>query len=129
MSTPTGEPAGSTAVTGAPASGSPAPGAPKTARRQVDRTGEPIVRITNLKKAFGDNEVLSDINGEIHRGEVVCIIGPSGSGKSTLLRCINLLEVPTAGEIVVDGQSMTDPDIDIDAARTRIGMVLSLIHI
>ncbi|GAA4283178.1 amino acid ABC transporter ATP-binding protein [Brevibacterium daeguense] len=88
-----------------------------------NRTGEPIIRVTNLAKSFGDNEVLSDINGEIYRGEVVCVIGPSGSGKSTLLRCINMLETPTSGTIVVDGHEMTDPDVDIDAARTRIGMV------
>ncbi len=142
MSTPTGDtphppvagetdPAAEAPATGAHAAGTHTAGSPAAssspaeapARHSVDRTGEPIVRITKLAKSFGDNEVLTDINGAVHRGEVVCIIGPSGSGKSTLLRCINLLEVPTSGEIIVDGQSMTDPDIDIDAARTRIGMV------
>ena len=83
----------------------------------------PIVSITNLGKSFGDNEVLRDINLEITRGEVVCVIGPSGSGKSTMLRCINLLETPSHGSIVVDGMDITDPDLDIDAARRRIGMV------
>lgn len=57
----------------------------------------PVIKINNLNKVFGDNEVLKDINLEINQGEVVAIIGPSGSGKSTLLRCMNLLEVPTKG--------------------------------
>jgi polar amino acid transport system ATP-binding protein len=81
------------------------------------------VRITDLHKSFGDNEVLRGIDLEVSRGEVVCIIGPSGSGKSTLLRCVNLLEVPTRGTVVVDGHEMTDPDVDIDAARRSTGMV------
>ena len=60
---------------------------------------ETVVRIVDLKKSFGDNEVLKDISTEVRRGEVVCVIGPSGSGKSTLLRCVNLLEEPTGGKI------------------------------
>lgn len=83
----------------------------------------PLISIRNLKKAFGENTVLHDINLDVNKGEVVCIIGPSGSGKSTLLRCVNVLETPTSGSIVVDGLDMTDPDLDIDSARTRIGMV------
>ncbi|MEZ2020724.1 ATP-binding cassette domain-containing protein, partial [Staphylococcus aureus] len=59
-----------------------------------------MIKINNLNKVFGDNEVLKDINLEINQGEVVAIIGPSGSGKSTLLRCMNLLEVPTKGQVI-----------------------------
>jgi polar amino acid transport system ATP-binding protein len=81
------------------------------------------VRVTDLHKSFGSREVLRGIDLEVTRGEVVCIIGPSGSGKSTLLRCVNLLEVPTRGTVVVDGEEMTDPDVDIDAARRSTGMV------
>ena len=81
------------------------------------------IEIRALHKSFGDLEVLRGIDAGVARGEVVCVIGPSGSGKSTLLRCINLLEVPTAGEIYVGGVEVTDPDVDIDAIRRRIGMV------
>ena len=84
---------------------------------------ETVVRVTDLHKSFGSNQVLRGIDLEVARGDVVCIIGPSGSGKSTLLRCVNLLEVPTRGTVVVDGQEMTDPDVDIDAARRSTGMV------
>ncbi|MBW4715564.1 amino acid ABC transporter ATP-binding protein [Saccharothrix obliqua] len=86
-------------------------------------TDDVAVRITGLKKSFGSLEVLKGIDATVGRGEVVCVIGPSGSGKSTLLRCVNLLEEPTGGKIVVDGTELTDPDVDIDAARVRIGMV------
>ena len=81
------------------------------------------VSVTGLSKAFGSLEVLRGINFEVKRGEVVCVIGPSGSGKSTLLRCVNLLEVPTGGTVIVDGVELTDPDVDIDAASRRVGMV------
>ncbi|ACU40781.1 amino acid ABC transporter ATP-binding protein [Actinosynnema mirum] len=81
------------------------------------------VEITGLKKSFGPLDVLKGIDLQVRRGEVVCVIGPSGSGKSTLLRCVNLLEEPSGGKIVVDGVELTDPDVDIDRARTRIGMV------
>ncbi len=67
--------------------------------------------------------MLAGIDLDVERGEVVCVIGPSGSGKSTLLRCINLLEIPTSGSVSVLGHELTDPDCDIDAVRTRIGMV------
>lgn len=83
----------------------------------------PIITIRNLQKSFGSNQVLTDINVDVDKGEVVCVIGPSGSGKSTMLRCINALETPTGGSIVVDDMDMTDLDLDIDAARIRIGMV------
>ena len=85
--------------------------------------GDLAVEITGLKKSFGPLEVLKGIDVAVRRGDVVCIIGPSGSGKSTLLRCVNLLEEPTGGTIAVNGVELTDPDVDIDAARTRIGMV------
>jgi polar amino acid transport system ATP-binding protein len=85
--------------------------------------GEPLVQVQELHKSFGDNHVLRGIDFTVDRGEVVCVIGPSGSGKSTLLRCINLLEVPETGNILVSGQEITDPDCDIDASRRHIGMV------
>ncbi|ETK34285.1 amino acid ABC transporter ATP-binding protein [Microbispora corallina] len=81
------------------------------------------VEIKNLHKSFGSLEVLKGIDFTVESGQVVCVIGPSGSGKSTLLRCVNLLEQPTSGQVVVDGVDLTDPDVDIDAARRRIGMV------
>lgn len=81
------------------------------------------VEITGLKKSFGSLDVLKGIDVTVNRGDVVCIIGPSGSGKSTLLRCVNLLEEPNGGKIVVNGVELTDPDVDIDLARTKIGMV------
>ncbi|WP_328839945.1 amino acid ABC transporter ATP-binding protein [Streptomyces europaeiscabiei] len=83
----------------------------------------PEIQVRALHKSFGDNEVLKGIDLEIGRGEVVCVIGPSGSGKSTLLRCVNLLEEPTRGQVFVGGTELTDPDVDIDAVRRRIGMV------
>jgi polar amino acid transport system ATP-binding protein len=86
-------------------------------------TSRPEIRIEGLHKSFGDNEVLRGIDLEIGQGEVVCVIGPSGSGKSTLLRCVNLLEEPTGGKVFVGGTELTDPDVDIDAVRRRIGMV------
>ena len=82
-----------------------------------------VVSISNLHKRFGENHVLRGIDLTVERGEVVCIIGPSGSGKSTLLRCVNLLETPSDGTITVLEHEITDPECDIDIARTRIGMV------
>lgn len=84
---------------------------------------ETIVRIVDLKKSFGDNEVLKDISTEVRKGEVVCVIGPSGSGKSTLLRCVNLLEDPTGGKVFIGDVEVTDPDCDIDRVRSHMGMV------
>ncbi|GAA2938100.1 MULTISPECIES: amino acid ABC transporter ATP-binding protein [Streptomyces] len=81
------------------------------------------IEISDLHKSFGATEVLRGIDLQVASGEVVCVIGPSGSGKSTLLRCVNLLEEPSRGRIVVSGTDITDPDVDIDAARRRIGMV------
>jgi polar amino acid transport system ATP-binding protein len=82
-----------------------------------------LVEINNLHKSFGSNHVLRGIDFTVDEGEVVCIIGPSGSGKSTLLRCVNLLEVPETGQVLVSGEDITDPDCHLDAARARIGMV------
>ena len=81
-----------------------------------------MIDIKNLHKSFGDHEVLKGIDLHINPQEVVVIIGPSGSGKSTLLRCMNLLEVPTSGSVVVDGMNLTG-DADINKAREEIGMV------
>jgi polar amino acid transport system ATP-binding protein len=83
----------------------------------------PPIQICDLHKSFGELEVLRGIDFEIAPGEVVCIIGPSGSGKSTLLRCVNRLEEPTAGTILVEGEDITDPYADVDALRSKIGMV------
>ncbi|MER7832886.1 amino acid ABC transporter ATP-binding protein [Streptomyces sp. NPDC095602] len=85
--------------------------------------GHVEIGIRGLRKSFGAHEVLRGIDLEVARGEVVCVIGPSGSGKSTLLRCVNLLEEPSAGRVLVGGTDVTDPDVDIDAVRRRIGMV------
>jgi polar amino acid transport system ATP-binding protein len=82
-----------------------------------------IVDIRGLDKSFGDNHVLRDLDFQVFRGEVVCVIGASGSGKSTFLRCINLLETPQSGTIQVRGTDITDPDCELDAARRHIGMV------
>ncbi|MDR1775395.1 MAG: amino acid ABC transporter ATP-binding protein [Actinomycetes bacterium] len=82
-----------------------------------------MVEIKNLRKVFGDNEVLRDINLEVDRGEVVCVLGPSGSGKSTMLRCINMLEVPTSGEIWVEGTQVNAKGTDINKLRETLGMV------
>ena len=85
--------------------------------------GETLIKVENLQKHFGDNKVLDRINTEIHKGEVVAIIGPSGSGKSTFLRSLNLLEVPTGGRILFENVDITDPKVDINRHRQKIGMV------
>jgi glutamine transport protein glnQ len=82
-----------------------------------------MISIKDLKKRFGDNEVLKDIDIEIQDGEVVSLIGSSGSGKSTLLRCINLLETPTSGEIYIDGVNILDKSVDLNKLRQNVGMV------
>ncbi len=82
-----------------------------------------MIRINGLYKNFGDNHVLKGITNHIQKGEVVVVIGPSGSGKSTFLRCLNLLETPTAGEIILEGQTITDPKVNINKVRTKLGMV------
>lgn len=82
-----------------------------------------IISVKNLKKSFGSNEVLKNINAEIKEREVVCVIGPSGSGKSTFLRCLNRLEEITGGHVVIDGHDITDPKININEVRQEVGMV------
>lgn len=82
-----------------------------------------MISVKNLKKYFGNNRVLRDIDVEIAAGEVVVIVGSSGSGKSTFLRCLNLLEEPTSGDITIDTVRITDPNVDLNALRTNVGMV------
>ena len=82
-----------------------------------------MIRVNNLHKSFEKNEVLKGINEHIEKGEVVVVIGPSGSGKSTFLRCLNLLEVPTSGEIIFEGKNITDKKVDINKIREKMGMV------
>ena len=84
--------------------------------------GNTMIKVNHLSKAFGDLEVLRDINMEVSEGEVVCIIGPSGSGKSTFLRCMNYLEVPTSGMVKVDGIEL-GKDSNINKVREEVGMV------
>jgi polar amino acid transport system ATP-binding protein len=81
------------------------------------------IEVRDLHKRFGDNEVLKGIDFHVDDGQVVCVIGPSGSGKSTLLRCVNRLEEPTSGKIIIEGVDITDPEVDVDQVRSRIGMV------
>ncbi|HPB46684.1 MAG TPA: amino acid ABC transporter ATP-binding protein, partial [Microthrixaceae bacterium] len=81
------------------------------------------IQLLGLRKSFGDNEVLRGIDLSIEVGTVVCIIGASGSGKSTLLRCVNRLEEPSGGSVLIDGVDITHPDTDLDLVRQRIGMV------
>lgn len=83
----------------------------------------PILEIRGLKKSFGEREILKDINVSVKEGEVISIIGSSGSGKSTFLRCINLLETPSGGEILYRGENILREDQDINAYRTKLGMV------
>ena len=85
--------------------------------------GEVLFKVDGLCKSFGSNLVLDHISTEIKSGEVVVIVGPSGSGKSTFLRSLNLLEMPTGGQILFEGQNITDKKTDIDAYRQKIGMV------
>ena len=85
--------------------------------------GTAAIELRGLAKSFGELEVLRSIDFRVELGEVVCIIGPSGSGKSTVLRCVNLLEQPSGGQVLIDGLDITDPECDIDEIRTRIGMV------
>ena len=82
-----------------------------------------MIRVNNLHKSFEKNVVLKGINEHIEKGVVVVVIGPSGSGKSTFLRCLNLLEVPTSGEIIFEGKNITDKKVDINKIREKMGMV------
>jgi polar amino acid transport system ATP-binding protein len=91
--------------------------------------GKIAVKVENLFKSFGNLNVLQDISTEIKKGQVVAVIGPSGSGKSTFLRCMNLLEVPTAGKIYIDGVDITAPKTNIMKIRQNIGMVFQHFHL
>ena len=82
-----------------------------------------MIRVSNLHKSFGKNDVLKGIDEHIEKGEVVVVIGPSGSGKSTFLRCLNLLEEPTSGEIIFEGNSLMEKGVDINKIREKMGMV------
>ncbi len=95
----------------------------KTAPTDVQSADDVIISVRDLHKSFGKNEVLKGIDLDVKRGEVITIIGPSGGGKSTLLRCLNRLEEPTSGTVSFEGIDLTDPSVDIDAVRCRIGMV------
>jgi polar amino acid transport system ATP-binding protein len=87
------------------------------------QTSGRAIEVRDLHKYFGANEVLKGIDFHVDHGQVVCVIGPSGSGKSTLLRCVNRLEDPTSGTILVEGVDITDPETDLDQVRSRIGIV------
>jgi len=82
-----------------------------------------VIDVKHLYKQFGSHVVLKDISTTIREGEKIVVIGPSGSGKSTFLRCLNLLDVPTSGEIAIDGVTVTDPKVDINLVRQKMGMV------
>ena len=82
-----------------------------------------LIRVDGLEKEFGGVKALAGVDIEIHRGEVAVVIGPSGSGKSTFLRCLNLLELPTAGHILLEGVDITDKKVDINKHRQKMGMV------
>ena len=82
-----------------------------------------MINVVNLEKHFGGENVLNGINTEISKGDVDCVIGPSGSGKSTFLRCLNMLEKPTGGKIIFEGDDLTDKHIDLNAHRQKMGMV------
>jgi len=88
-----------------------------------------VIKTVDLCKDFGKLKVLKSINEEIHKGEIVSIIGPSGSGKSTFLRCLNLLEKPTSGQVFFEGVDITHKDVDIDTHRQKMGMVFQLFNV
>lgn len=89
----------------------------------------PVLRISGLRKSFGNLEVLRGIDLEVSRHEVVCLIGPSGSGKSTLLRCVNRLEEPSAGEVWIEDVQVNAPNTDIDLVRRRLGIVFQAFNL
>ena len=82
-----------------------------------------MISVLDLHKKFGDTEVLSGISVEINKGDVVCVIGPSGSGKSTFLRCLNVLEKPSSGKIIFEGNDLTDKKVNLNIHRQKMGMV------
>ena len=89
---------------------------------------EKVIDIQHLSKSFGTHEVLKDIDFSVEKGEVVCIIGSSGSGKSTLLRCINLLERPSGGQIIYNGENILEDKHNIHEYRTKLGMVFQKLN-
>ncbi len=89
----------------------------------------PLIKVCDLIKDFGGLKALNGVNYEINQGDVVFVVGPSGSGKSTFLRCLNLLEVPTSGQIFFEGVDITDPKIDINLHRQKMGMVFQLFNL
>ncbi len=90
---------------------------------KAKKTGDVLIRVENLSKSFGDNLVLDDISIDICKGEVISVIGPSGCGKSTFIRSLNLLEEPTGGKIIFEGEDITERGVDIRRVREKIGMV------
>lgn len=88
-----------------------------------ESTSKRAIEVRGLHKAFGENEVLKGVDFYVNQGQVVCVIGPSGSGKSTLLRCVNRLEEPNAGTVLVEGRDICDEETDLNQVRSRIGMV------
>ena len=82
-----------------------------------------MISVKNLQKNFEGTEVLKGVNVDINKGDVICVIGPSGSGKSTFLRCLNLLEQPTGGSIIFEGNDLTDKKVDLNKHRQKMGMV------
>jgi polar amino acid transport system ATP-binding protein len=99
------------------------------AARMSDNSSEAVIEIADLRKSFGDNEILHGIDLVVCRGEVVTIIGPSGSGKSTLIRCINLLEKPTSGSIRALGMDLMNVGVRLPALRRRVGMVFQAFNL
>ena len=89
----------------------------------VDRADRPMIEVRDVHKSFGSLHVLKGVSTSVDRAEVVVVIGPSGSGKTTLLRCVNRLETVDRGEVIVDGQSMSAPGLDVNRVRTEIGVV------
>ena len=94
----------------------------KTEKKEAG-SAEVLISVQNLSKSFGDNLVLDDISIDIHKGEVISVIGPSGCGKSTFIRSLNLLEEPTGGSIIFDGEDITDRGCDRRLVREKMGMV------
>src|SRR6056297_3219318 len=84
---------------------------------------EKLLQIKNVKKSFGKNTVLDGINLDVYKGDVIVIIGPSGTGKSTLLRCVNMLNPPDSGNVIVDGTDLTQKGVNLSKERQKIGMV------
>lgn len=89
----------------------------------MSKETSPAIKVSGLRKSFGDNEVIKGIDFEVAHGEVISLIGPSGSGKSTILRMLNRLEDPTSGKVVIDGTDITDPATNLNTVRQHIGMV------